>query len=135
MSKSNLSAPSKSTLKIVFLTLFLDLIGFSIIFPLFPELIRYYLAVDSQNVFLTAILGFAHRLAGADTNSVTVLFGGILAGIYSLLQFLFSPFWGKLSDKWGRKPILVISLVGLALSYGLWFVAKSFTVLILGRLV
>lgn len=124
----------KRTLKIAFFTLFLDLIGFSIIFPLFPELINYYLKVDAQNVFFSGILNTVQNLSQGHTATATVLFGGILSSLFSLLQFLFSPFWGKLSDRIGRKPILILSLSGLALSYVLWFFAHSFTILILGRL-
>ncbi len=46
-------------------------------------------------------------------NEITI---GLIVGIYSLMQFLFSPFWGKLSDRYGRKPILVMSLLGGVLS-------------------
>lgn len=139
MTDSQLSPKAKSTLKIVFLTLFLDLIGFSIIFPLFPKLVEHYLKVDQNNVFLKGILSFSAYMVGADPSefhySQIVLFGGVLAGIYSLLQFLFAPFWGKLSDRIGRKPILILSLSGIALSYVVWFFAGSFSLLILGRLI
>ncbi len=134
MKQTPLDSKTKKTLKILFLTLFLDLVGFSIIFPLFPELIQYYLTVDNQNFFLTHILKLVSTLSGNHVGATTVIFGGILASVFSLLQFLFSPFWGKLSDKIGRKPILVISLTGLAASYVLWFFAHSFTILILGRI-
>lgn len=128
----------KMALKIVFFTLFLDLIGFSIIFPLFPELIKYYLEVDGSNPLLRGMLdltaGFA-TWGGAGQVPQVVLFGGILAGLYSLLQFFFAPIWGKLSDRIGRKPILLLSLTGLAASYVFWFFAGSFTLLIIGRIV
>lgn len=127
--------PSKQTLKLVFLTLFLDLIGFSIIFPLFPDLIQYYLRVDAQNPILQAILSFAASLANNHPETIPVLFGGILASLYSLFQFVFAPIFGKWSDQIGRKPILIISIFGLTISYGFWFFAKSFTILLLGRLI
>lgn len=135
-----LAPESKRVLKLMFLTLFLDLIGFSIIFPMFPALAKHYLEVDSDNVFLRAIfsvVGGLQNIGGevaiADNASSVVLFGGILGGLYSLLQFVAAPLWGTISDRVGRKPVLVISILGLFISYGLWFCAGSFTLLIAGR--
>lgn len=137
MKSPPLSPVAKSSIKIVFLTLFLDLIGFSIIFPLFPQLAKHYLETDGDNVFLKAIFGSIASLTevgGADVASI-VLFGGALGALYSLLQFIAAPIWGGISDRIGRKPVLLISVACLALSYGLWFFAGSFTILILARFV
>jgi len=131
---------AKRTLKIMFLTMFLDLVGFSIIFPMFPALAKHYLSVDADNVFLRGIfslVGDIQALGGeqalaSNTGSI-VLFGGILGALYSLLQFVAAPMWGAISDKVGRKPVLIISIFGLFISYGLWFFAGSFTLLIAGR--
>jgi len=133
-----LTDKAKKSLKIVFLTLFLDLVGFSIIFPLFPALAKWYLTVDSENVFLKAIFGSINALTetgGATNFSSIVLFGGALGAIYSLLQFVAAPIWGGISDKIGRRPVLIISVFGLFLSYVLWFFSGSFTVLILARFI
>ncbi len=132
-----LGKEAKSTVKIVFLTLFLDLIGFSIIFPLFPSLAEYYLRTDSDNFLLQNLFGALNAFAsiGGSTISSIVLFGGILGALYSVLQFVAAPFWGSLSDKYGRKPILVISVFGLFVSYVLWFFSGSFTLLIIARVI
>src|SRR5690606_29438155 len=85
-----LSENAKSSIKIVFLTLFLDLIGFSIIFPLFPQLAKHYLETDGDNYFLQLIFGGITNLTqvgGADVSAI-VLFGGALGALYSLLQFI-----------------------------------------------
>ncbi len=133
---------SKGTLKLVFLTLFLDLVGFSIIFPLFPSLARYYLQNDSGNPLLISVFKGMAFLTGhgsefthptLDAQSL-VLFGGVLGAFYSLMQFIAAPFWGGLSDRIGRRPVLIISVTGLALSYFLWFFSGSFTLLLLARL-
>lgn len=132
-----LSENAKSSIKIVFLTLFLDLIGFSIIFPLFPQLAKHYLETDGDNYFLQLIFGGIANLTqvgGADVSAI-VLFGGALGALYSLLQFVAAPLWGGISDRIGRKPVLMISVACLALSYGMWFFAGSFTMLILARFV
>lgn len=138
-----LSKESKSALKTVFLTIFLDLVGFSIIFPLFPALAKYYLQVDPNNYFLNLIFnsiqGFADSTshyvgAQSHVNSI-VLFGGALGALYSLLQFIAAPIWGALSDKIGRRPILLMSISGLALSYFIWIFAGNFTYIILARFI
>lgn len=135
-----LSKESKSTLKIIFLTIFLDLVGFSIIFPLFPTLAEHYLQVDGDNYFLKLIFNSVDTIISStggseSTFSKIVLFGGFLGAFYSLLQFIAAPIWGTLSDRIGRKPVLLISLFGLMLSYVLWFFSGSFTTLIIARLI
>lgn len=139
MASPPLDEKAKKTLKIVFLTLFLDLVGFSIIFPLFPALAEHYLTVDSDNFFLRLIFDGVEKLmassGGAGAFSAIVLFGGALGAVYSFLQFLAAPLWGALSDKIGRRPVLLISVAGLAFSYLLWFFSGSFTLLILARFI
>ena len=116
---------AKSTLGIVFLTLFLDLVGFSIIFPLFPALAKHYLTVDADNYWLNLIFNSVANITAAggvsDKISGIVLFGGALGALYSFLQFIAAPLWGAISDRIGRKPVLLVSVFGLALSYLLWF--------------
>lgn len=132
-----LPSSSKKTLAVLFVTLFLDLVGFSIIFPIFPALLTHYLALDPHNFFLTAILkaiGQVLELGQSPPHvALIVLFGGVLGAVFSLLQFLFSPFWGSLSDRIGRKPVLVISVTGISLSYLLWIFSGSFTLLLVSR--
>lgn len=136
-SEEKLTPKAKKTIKLVFLTLFLDLVGFSIIFPMFPSLAKYYLENDTNNPFLKLIFGSIAELTkvgGVDMNSI-VLFGGALGALYSLLQFFAAPLWGGISDRYGRKPILLISIFGLFLSYVIWIFSGSFTLLILSRFI
>lgn len=134
-----LSPQARSTIKIVFLTLFLDLVGFSIIFPLFPALIDHYWTLNPDNYLLTLILGLMSRITEwggvSETVSPVVLFGGILGALYSLLQFVCTPFWGALSDRIGRRPVLLISVFGTAAGYLIWIFSGSFTLLLLSRVV
>lgn len=97
----------KSPLVIIFMTVFLDLIGFGIVIP------------------LVAVYG---RHFGATAFEL-----GLLGAIYSLMQFFFAPFWGNLSDKIGRRPVLLISLTGSTLSYFGFALADSFWVLVATR--
>lgn len=129
------------TLKIVFLTLFLDLVGFSIIFPLFPAILDYYLPNEATETnYLQAVIRPIFDLAQSSGHPdpkfiTTVLFGGILGSIYSILQFIFAPLWGSLSDKHGRKKILLITITGLAISYLIWGFSGNFWLLLVARFV
>ena len=133
-----LDARAKSTIKVVFLTLFLDLVGFSIIFPLFPALAKHYLEVEQGHPLQTAFLNCVHWVEElfslpSSPHTTVVLFGVAMGSLYSLLQFVASPFWGAISDRWGRRKTLLTTSAGLALSYLLWIFSGSFGLLILAR--
>jgi MFS family permease len=136
-----MSAPAASvqrrTLGLIFLTVFMDIVGFSIIIPLFPELLSHYIGVEGSNGTLVGALRSAAVWIGGDDKPLLlpVLFGGLLSSLYSGLQFIFSPIWGALSDRFGRRRILTITLAGNALSYVLWIFAGQFWVVVLTRLV
>lgn len=105
-----MSAPvapaQRRTLGLIFLTVFMDIVGFSIIIPLFPHLLEYYIKHDGAVGTLVGALSAAAEWLGRDTVLdrhllLPVLFGGILSSLYSGLQFVFSPIWGALSDRIG----------------------------------
>lgn len=97
-----------SPLAIIFLTVFIDLIGFGIIIPLTPF--------------------YAERFGG---NAQTV---ALLSSSFSLMQFVFMPIWGRLSDRVGRRPILLLGLLGSAVSYLVFGLAGSLTLLFVSRI-
>jgi MFS family permease len=114
----------------------MDIVGFSIIIPLFPHLLDHYIRTEGSAGTLIGSLNSAAEWMGGDTVfKKTVLFGGLLSTLYSLLQFIFSPIWGALSDQLGRRRILTITLAGNALSYLLWIFAAQFWVVVVTRLV
>jgi DHA1 family tetracycline resistance protein-like MFS transporter len=92
---------------IIFLTVFIDLVGFGIIIPMNPYL--------------------------AKTYGATPLQVGLLMSVYSLAQFVFSPFWGQLSDRIGRRPIILWSLLGASVAHMGFAFAGSFWGLIAAR--
>ncbi|MCX6918657.1 MAG: MFS transporter [Verrucomicrobia bacterium] len=128
--------PQRRILGLIFLTVFMDIIGFSIVIPLFPHLLDYYIKAEGSAGTLIGALNAAAEWMGGDTDfKKTVLFGGLLSTLYSLLQFIFSPLWGALSDRIGRRRVLTLTLAGNALSYLVWIFAAQFWVVVLTRLV
>lgn len=125
---------TRRTLGLVFLTVFMDFLGFSILFPIFPKLLTYYFEKEPDGTLLHGMLSVAHNIAG-DGNPVAVaaLFGGVLGSLFSLLQFVCAPLWGKLSDRIGRRRVLLMTLSGTAVAYALWVFAGMFWVVVLSR--
>lgn len=137
-SNSSSPAPRALSLGVIFLTLYIDLIGFSIIFPLGPDLITHYLDTDGQSGLLGWLLDQSNRLAlafGHDDAFAAVLFGGVLSSFFSILQFIFAPFWGSISDKRGRRGVLLLTVAGTALGYLVWVLSGSFWLFFLSRIV
>jgi MFS family permease len=139
VSTTESTAPKRAlSLGVIFLTLYIDLVGFSIIFPLGPYLLKHYLAVDGHDGLLGWLLvhidDTARMLGNAD-RLPEVLFAGVVSSLFSILQFIFAPFWGALSDKRGRRPILLFTVAGTALSYLVWAVSGSFWLFLASRIV
>jgi len=127
--------PQRRILGLIFLTVFMDIVGFSIIIPLFPHLLKHYVESEGAVGTLIGSMSSAAEWMGGDTVfKKTVLFGGLLSTLYSLLQFVFSPIWGAMSDRLGRRRILTVTLAGNALSYLLWIFAAQFWLVVVTRL-
>jgi len=99
----------KTSRFVLFLTVFIDLIGFGMVIP---------------------FLAYYAREYGASGTTV-----GAVVGIYSIMQFFFAPVWGRLSDRVGRRPILLVSLTASFTGYLLFAFTRSLTVLFLSRIV
>lgn len=131
----------RRTLGAVFLTIFLDLVGFSLVFPLGPALLDYYLGQEGPDGPLGALVVWLAGLVGAEFTgnghppfAVTALFGGLLGALFSFLQFFAAPYWGRWSDRCGRRPVLLITVSGTALAYGMWIFADSFWLFLVSRI-
>ena len=107
--------PSKksnsTTLKLIFLTLFIDMIGFGIVIPALP------------------LFAKGSRIGASPDQLAWIV------GIYSLLQFVFSPLIGKLSDRIGRRPVLAVSILGTAIGFAVLGAATTVTMLMIGRII
>ncbi|WWC68605.1 uncharacterized protein I206_102535 [Kwoniella pini CBS 10737] len=141
---------SKRIVKIVFFALILDLLAFTIPLPLFPRLTAWYLKLDSSSTSLLSQLLFLSRkwrsilLSYNGSESISdngnkqwdiVLLGGLMGSLFSFCQCIISPWLGRLSDKYGRKKILLATMLGNILSAVIWIQSTSFASFLLSRLV
>ncbi|KAJ9059687.1 hypothetical protein DSO57_1038844 [Entomophthora muscae] len=133
-------------LAVVFFTLLIDLFAFTLILPLFPSLISFY--QDKESLFtstdapsflgkvLSGLAAFREGIFGSkgtDSRLETALLGGVVGSFFSILQFTVAPFIGKAADRYGRRPVLIISVVGNLISNLVWVVASTFPVFVLSR--
>ena len=109
-----LSSKRSPAMGFIFLTLLIDVIGFGLIIPVMPELIK--------------------TLAHTD-NSHAATISGLMVGVYALTQFIFSPILGNLSDKYGRRPVLLFSLFGFGIDYLFLCFAPSVEWFFVGRVI
>jgi DHA1 family tetracycline resistance protein-like MFS transporter len=98
----------------ILISVMLDSMGIGLIMPVMPELIQ---EVEGQGLGAAAV------------------WGGILATIFAAMQFIFGPTVGNLSDRYGRRPVLIISLVVMAFDYVLMALAHTIWLLIIGRII
>jgi MFS family permease len=125
------------SLGVIFLTLYIDLIGFSIFFPLGPELLRYYIVHEGEGGLFAAIFSRLQAVAHATHApelATGALFAGLLGSVYAFMQFLFSPVWGARSDRVGRRPVLLATIAGNALSFLVLCFSGSFTLFLFSRI-
>jgi DHA1 family tetracycline resistance protein-like MFS transporter len=105
----------KAAMGFIFITLLIDVTGFGLIIPVMPQLIE--------------------KLLGVADNSKASLYGGWLTFAYAIMQFLFAPVLGNLSDKYGRRPILLFSLLGFGIDYLFLSFAPTIAWLFVGRVI
>ena len=105
----------KAAIGFIFITLLIDVTGLGLIIPVVPKLIE-------------------DLLHTTDISKVA-LFGGLLTFAYAVMQFLFAPVLGNLSDKYGRRPVLLFSLLGFGLDYVLLAFAPTIGWLFVGRII
>ncbi len=93
---------SKGSLLVIFLTVFIDLLGFGIVLPLLP------LYAD---------------IFGTDPSGFVI---GMLMASFSIMQFIFAPIWGSISDRIGRRPVIIIGLIGSVVFYTMFAMAAMY---------
>jgi DHA1 family tetracycline resistance protein-like MFS transporter len=106
--------PNQAAIRFIFITLLLDVIGLGLIIPVMPQLIK--------------------TLTGGTTSDASV-WSSWLTLAYAAMQFLFSPVMGNLSDQYGRRPVLLLSLLGFGVDYIFLSFAPTIWWLFVGRLI
>ncbi|GAB2685794.1 hypothetical protein GCM10027037_04270 [Mucilaginibacter koreensis] len=109
-----ISTKPKAALGFIFVTLLIDITGFGIIIPIIPDLIK-------------------NLIHGTYASAAT--YGGWLTFAYAIMQFIFAPVIGNLSDKYGRRPVLLASLLGFSVDYLFLAFAPTIWWLFVGRIV
>jgi len=107
-------ARRNAALPFILVTLIIDVLGIGLLIPVLPELVT--------------------ELAGGDLSSGSAYYGWFIA-VYAAMQFLFAPVLGGLSDRFGRRPVLLVSLLGAGLDYLVMALAPNLWILFIGRIV
>src|SRR4051794_23364259 len=111
---NSMASNAKAAISFIFITLLIDVIGFGLIIPVFPKLIE--------------------ELIHGDISEAS-RWGGWLTFAYAFMQFIFAPVLGNLSDKYGRRPVLLFSLAGFGIDYIFLSLAPSIGWLFVGRVI
>jgi MFS transporter, DHA1 family, tetracycline resistance protein len=133
----------------ILITLFIDILGIGIIIPVLPELIKTFVAKEvallpqSELEALSATTETTTPVPGEKVktpleravDSRTGFYFGILAALYAAMQFVFAPILGALSDRFGRRPVILLSLLGLGIDYLILAFAPSLAWLFAGRII
>jgi len=109
-----MAAPRKAALGFIFITLLIDVMGWGLIIPVMADLIA--------------------QLKGIPVNEAST-YGALLLSVFAITQFLFSPVIGNLSDKFGRRPVLLSSLLGFGIDYIILALAPTYGWLFIGRII
>ncbi|GGH67072.1 DHA1 family tetracycline resistance protein-like MFS transporter [Filimonas zeae] len=104
----------KSALSFIFITLLIDIMGWGLIIPVMADLIA--------------------QLKGIPVNEASK-YGAMLLSVFAVMQFLFAPLIGNLSDKFGRRPVLLLSLLGFGIDYVILALAPTYNWLFVGRII
>ncbi|POY75395.1 hypothetical protein BMF94_1552 [Rhodotorula taiwanensis] len=144
-------AAARTAVRVVFVALLVDLLAFTMPLPLFPRIIEGFVAQEAKNSFTSPTLlsrtldtvrsiraylfSFSSLRTVTDSRWDLTLLGGLLASLFSTCQFLISPRLGRLSDKYGRRPVLLATMIGNLLSALLWLFADNFALYAASRVV
>ncbi|MCA1594990.1 MAG: MFS transporter [Chloroflexi bacterium] len=113
--RPDVSSQQKSALLLLFITFFIDILGFGLVLTLSPYYVQEFPTL------------FGRRIGAG-------LAVGLLTACYPILQLICAPYWGRLSDRVGRRPIILLSLLGNAMAWLLFGLARSLEVLFLARM-
>lgn len=111
---SDIPAPAHAAVAFIFVTVFIDIISFGLIIPVLPHLVT--------------------TFAGGDNARGAVVYG-VFTSVWALMQFFSSPILGALSDRFGRRPVILLSCVGMGLDFIVMAMAPTLAWLFVGRVI
>ncbi|XP_021533308.1 major facilitator superfamily domain-containing protein 10 isoform X4 [Neomonachus schauinslandi] len=132
------TAQETRVITVVFLGLLLDLLAFTLLLPLLPGLLESHGRAHDPlyGSWQRGVDWFAAAIRmPAEKRYNSVLFGGLIGSVFSFLQFLLAPLTGAVSDCLGRRPVMLLSLAGLATSYAVWAASRSFAAFLASRVI
>ncbi|KAJ1752752.1 hypothetical protein LPJ79_001008 [Coemansia sp. RSA 1821] len=146
---STLALQSKRITHIVFIALLLDILSFTIILPLLPRSLEAYKARETHDLTLLSSLlsrisllrefiqsrSTSSRFLQQGARADLVLLGGLLGSLYSLLQCIVAPWIGRAADRFGRRPVLLLCMLGNILWTVIWLYAHSFELFLGARVI
>ena len=109
-----MAPPRKAAVGFIFITILIDIMGWGLIIPVMPTLVS--------------------ELKGIPVNEASP-YGAWLVSAYAVTQFVFGPIIGNLSDKYGRRPVILFSLLGFAIDYVFMALAPTYSLLFVGRII
>jgi DHA1 family tetracycline resistance protein-like MFS transporter len=125
-SASTPKPPRQAAIAFILITLFIDILGIGIIVPVLPKLVVELIAVEPTAATEAAV--------SQNVISKAALYVGVIGAAYATMQFFFAPILGSLSDRFGRRPIILASLFGLGVDFLIQGFAPNITWLFAGRL-
>jgi MFS transporter, DHA1 family, tetracycline resistance protein len=149
MTQQPSGTPRQAAIAFILVTLFIDILGLGIVIPVLPELVRELVGDEPVVVDQAADVGLTPNMVPTavptDAGAAAVItdnrefsragrYVGVISAVYALMQFLFAPIVGRLSDQFGRRPIILISMFGLGVDFLLQGFAPNIWWLFLGRL-
>ncbi|XP_003813007.2 major facilitator superfamily domain-containing protein 10 isoform X2 [Pan paniscus] len=130
--------PERRVVTVVFLGLLLDLLAFTLLLPLLPRLLESHGRAHDPlyGSWQGGVDWFATAIGmPVEKRYNSVLFGGLIGSAFSVLQFLCAPLTGATSDCLGRRPVMLLCLMGVATSYAVWATSRSFAAFLASRLI
>ncbi|KAH7642515.1 major facilitator superfamily domain-containing protein 10 [Dermatophagoides farinae] len=123
--------------RFIFISLLIDLLAFTLILPLLPSLLECFAKQDTSGLYnyVDNFIQSTQQWIGGPQMFNRSLFGGLLGSLFSFLQFISMPIIGMLSDIYGRRPLYLICLTGISISYFFWSISiNHFGIFVLFRI-
>ncbi len=127
-----MNSPKRAAISFIFITVVLDVLSLGVIIPVLPKRIQEFVGESSATV---AVVGESLPISLDGSEGVAAPIYGWFVTVWAMMQFIFAPLLGALSDRYGRRTVLLLSCFGLGLDYILMALAPNLTWLFIGRVI